>query len=122
MHIYSGDYVNTPRFLRVRIRQIFPSVDDLRDAGYTEPTHFKDGTYEVSGKCIGNNEMLFAAAYKVARPVRYVYRCPVCKNTSFVRRGSNCQGEPLCVCTACGKLHELKSLDLRMELADEEEV
>lgn len=55
-----GDYIETPRFLRVCIVEIFESIGEAWKAGYTEPTHFR-GDLEVFGKVIGENRMIFAA-------------------------------------------------------------
>lgn len=59
-----GDYVKTPRFLTVKIEDVFDNVFQAYEAGYTEPTHYtwknKDG-YDVLGKMIGTNRMNFAA-------------------------------------------------------------
>ena len=56
-----GDYIRTPRFLNVRIEEVFPNERACREAGYTEPTHYK-GDVVVLGKSIGWNRMVFAAA------------------------------------------------------------
>jgi hypothetical protein len=56
----AGDYVNTPRFLQVRIQEIFATVKEMYTAGYYEPTHYK-GAYQIQGKHIGENRMIFAA-------------------------------------------------------------
>lgn len=57
------DYVNTPRFLKVKIEQIFPSVKEMKAAGYREPTYYHDGEYEIYGRMTGRNLMEFAAAH-----------------------------------------------------------
>jgi len=59
-----GDYINTPRFLRVRIDAVFAIKGDAKDCGYTETTHFWDKPFEVWGKHIGPNRMRFAAICK----------------------------------------------------------
>lgn len=64
MEINVGDYVNTPRFLRVKIEAIFETREAAREEGYTEPTHFIDPDYEILGKSLGNNRMGFAAVSK----------------------------------------------------------
>lgn len=64
MNIQKGDYVHTPRFLNVQIQDVFLSVDDLKKAGYTETTHFRDENFEVLGKSIDSTHMEFAAARK----------------------------------------------------------
>jgi hypothetical protein len=38
--IKPGDYVNTPRFLRVKIQKTFKNEANARRQGYTEPTHY----------------------------------------------------------------------------------
>lgn len=60
----AGDVVRTPRFLNVEIETVYLTVDDMRKAGYTEPTHYQDPDYEVCGKNIGLYQMVFAAAHK----------------------------------------------------------
>jgi hypothetical protein len=55
-----GDWVDTPRFLRVRVQAIFTEIEDAYAAGYTEPTHF-DGAYKILGKTYRPNYMRFAA-------------------------------------------------------------
>ena len=59
-----GDVVRTPRFLNVQIEEIFDSADIARAAGYTEPTHFVDETYEILGKSLDMYHMVFAAAFR----------------------------------------------------------
>ena len=59
-----NDYVRTPRFCNVRINAIFADKDEMRAAGYTEPTHYIDAQYEVCGKSVGINKMVFAATLK----------------------------------------------------------
>lgn len=62
--IHVGDYIHTPRFLRVAIEAVFDSEEAMRAAGYTEPTHFRDDDYVVLGKSIDAYHMTFAAAFK----------------------------------------------------------
>ena len=59
-----GDVVRTPRFLNVQIKEIFDSADMARAAGYTEPTHFVDETYEILGRSLDMYHMVFAAAFR----------------------------------------------------------
>lgn len=59
-----GDYIKTPRFLTVRIEEVFENAATAREQGYTEPTHYDDDNYEISGKHIGTNRMIFAAIIK----------------------------------------------------------
>lgn len=58
-----GDYIYTPRFCNVRIEEVFENRDEARENRYTEPTHYK-GDYDVLGKSIGINRMVFAAVKK----------------------------------------------------------
>lgn len=53
-------YVRTPRFCTVKINAIFADKEEALALGYTEPTYFK-GDFEVRGKSIGANRMVFAA-------------------------------------------------------------
>lgn len=59
----AGDMVRTPRFLTVRIAEVFEDAKSARAAGYTEPTHY-DGEYDIKGKHTGINRMTFAAIKK----------------------------------------------------------
>jgi len=56
-----GDYIKTPRFLTVKIAEVFEDNKTAREQGYTEPTHYDDEDYEILGKHIGTNRMIFAA-------------------------------------------------------------
>lgn len=58
-----GDYIYTPRFCNVRIEEVFSDETVARENGYTEPTHY-NGEYEILGKSIGWNRMIFAAVKK----------------------------------------------------------
>lgn len=59
-----GSYVRTPRFLEVRIKEVFESPEEARKHGFTEPTHYEDEQYDVLGKSIGLNRMIFAGVKK----------------------------------------------------------
>ena len=59
-----NDTVWTPRFCNVKIKAIFKTEDELREAGYTEPTHLKNDSYVVLGKSVDMYHMQFAAAVK----------------------------------------------------------
>ena len=59
-----GDRIRTPRFLTVRIEEVFENRDEAIEAGYTEPTHYRSTDYEVVGKNIGGYDMIFAAYKK----------------------------------------------------------
>ena len=56
-----GDYIETPRFLKVKIQKVFRSNQRALDEGYVEPTHYRDSDYHIRGKHIGTNMMQFAA-------------------------------------------------------------
>lgn len=58
-----GDYIFTPRFCTVKIEQVL-SKEAAREHGFTEPTHYRDNQYEILGKSIGLNRMVFAAVRK----------------------------------------------------------
>lgn len=58
--IKKGDFVMTPRFLYVRIEEVFNTEEDARNAGFTEPTHYV-GEYSVLGKSHDMYHMSFAA-------------------------------------------------------------
>ena len=64
MKIKKGDYIRSPRFLNVRITEVYPSVAALEEAGFRETTHFQDPDYEVFGRSVGLNRMEFAAGKK----------------------------------------------------------
>lgn len=55
-----GEWIETPRFLKVRISKVFRSNERAMKEGFTEPTHYTDSEYYIRGKCLGNNRMLFA--------------------------------------------------------------
>jgi len=61
----AGDRVKTPRFLTVRIQEVFENEKDANTAGYVEPTHYDhDEEYDILGKHTGLNRMQFAAIRK----------------------------------------------------------
>jgi hypothetical protein len=60
-----GEYINTPRFCRVRIAEIFNSTTTATRNGFTEPTHYDKAAYfDILGKNIGENRMEFALVRK----------------------------------------------------------
>jgi hypothetical protein len=59
-----GDFVYTPRFCNVRIENIFDSKEEAYKEGYTEPTHYNNPEYDILGKHIGTNRMIFAEVLK----------------------------------------------------------
>ena len=62
--IRKGKYIQTPRFLNVRIADIL-TKEEARKQGFKEPTHYdSDPDFDVFGKSTGENKMLFAAVLK----------------------------------------------------------
>ncbi len=59
-----GDMIKTPRFLTVRVEEVFSNMEAAREAGYREPTHYEDSYYDILGKHTGTNRMQFAAIEK----------------------------------------------------------
>lgn len=60
-----GDSIRTPRFLTVTIKEVYENREDATRDGFTEPTHYtKDSQYDILGKSIGMNRMVFAAVRK----------------------------------------------------------
>jgi len=64
MEIKVGDYVITPRFLQVRINEVFENEDKMYQADYTEPTHYINDEWEIGGKSLDMHHMEFAACRK----------------------------------------------------------
>jgi len=62
-YLKRGDYVETPRFLRVKVSEIL-FRNDAREQGFTEPMHYENPDYDIFGKCLGENRMVFAAVLK----------------------------------------------------------
>lgn len=59
-----GEYINTPRFLKVKIAAIYERKNIARLDGYTEPTHYDNSEWDILGKHTGVNQMIFAAVRK----------------------------------------------------------
>ena len=59
----AGDYVYTPRFCTVKIKEIFTTVEEAHKNGYCEPTYYK-GEYTILGKSLDVYSMEFAAVPK----------------------------------------------------------
>ncbi len=60
-----GDFVQTRRFGKVRIEDIYDSEFKARMAGYTETTHYWDDVdYGIYGKSLDMYHMEFAAFRK----------------------------------------------------------
>jgi hypothetical protein len=57
----TGDYVETPRFLKVKIVEVYTDNTKAMEDGFTEPTHYRDEEYHIRGKHTGPNTMIFAA-------------------------------------------------------------
>lgn len=56
-----GQYVQTPRFLEVKIEEVFESVKEAEKKGYVEGTDYRDPDWHVRGRFLGENRMCFAA-------------------------------------------------------------
>jgi hypothetical protein len=63
MTMKKGDFINTPRFLKVEISEVL-TREEAAEQKYTEPTHYDNPDYMVYGKMIGQNRMKFAAIKK----------------------------------------------------------
>lgn len=59
-----GDWVDTPRFLKVEIEEVFENISQACNAGFKEPTHYQSEEYEVLGKSLDMYHMVFAAVKK----------------------------------------------------------
>lgn len=55
-----GDWVDTPRFCKVKIQKVFRTEQNAKKAGYYEPTHYEKDNYKIYGKHTGTNTMVFA--------------------------------------------------------------
>lgn len=60
-----GDYVYTPRFCTVKIKEIFTSAADAQKNGYYEQTYY-NGDYIILGKVLDQYSMEFAAVPREA--------------------------------------------------------
>ena len=60
-----GDSLYSPRFCTIWLDEVFDSVEELRAAGFNEPTYFNNKRWEIRGKSIDMYHMLFAAAPKM---------------------------------------------------------
>lgn len=60
-----GDWIDTPRFCGVRIKEVFDSLEEAESNGYKEPTYYDTGNgYGITGKSLDQYHMVFAA-YKI---------------------------------------------------------
>jgi len=109
MEIKVGDYVRTPRFLEVCIKEVFENEKEMRQAGYAEPTHYINDDWKINGKLIDINCMVFAACRKY-RPEEVTEMCGNCmrentfiwdvKTEGYKTYCPSC-GEPMMLCDAC---------------------
>lgn len=60
-----GDWVHTPRFGKVKIEKVFQKYETATKVGFTEPTYYRDDTYDVCGKALDGCHMIFAAVKKI---------------------------------------------------------
>ena len=59
-----GDTIYTPRFCSVEISAVL-GHSEAYEQGFTEPTHYhQNPDFDVYGKRIGTNRMIFAAVAK----------------------------------------------------------
>jgi len=56
-----GDWIDTPRFCKVKIEKVFSSEATARKQGFVEPTYYKGCECGILGKSTGLNTMAFAA-------------------------------------------------------------
>ena len=64
MEILKDSWVDTPRFMKVKIVDVYESRKDAYADGYTEPTHYNNPEYGILGKNTSVNHMIFAAYKK----------------------------------------------------------
>ena len=64
MTIKPGDYVRTPRFCTVQIKEVFSDREKAWEAGYREPTHYRGNDCDIFGKSLDMYHMEFAAVEK----------------------------------------------------------
>jgi hypothetical protein len=62
-----GEYIDTPRFCKVKIAEIFNSTTTALRNGFTEPTHYNKAAYfDILGKNTGESKMEFALVRKTS--------------------------------------------------------
>lgn len=59
-----GDWVNTPRFCKVKIENIYKNKQTAYANGFTEPTYYDGVDHDVFGKSLDMYHMIFAAVEK----------------------------------------------------------
>jgi hypothetical protein len=64
LNMKAGDYINTPRFCKVKIAEVFNDKTTAKEFGYCEPTYYDNPEYDIWGKHIDINRMIFAAIKK----------------------------------------------------------
>lgn len=60
----AGDFIYTPRFCIVQIKEIFADEATARAFGYNEPTYY-EGDCIILGKSLDSYHMVFAAVPSV---------------------------------------------------------
>ena len=59
-----GDYVNTPRFCTVKIKEVYKTREQAQADGFKEPTYYESNEYGILGKSLDMYHMEFAAYKK----------------------------------------------------------
>lgn len=65
--IHVGATIKTPRFMTVTLKEVSRDRQAAADSGYTEPTHYDNRDWDIFGKNIGENRMVFAAVRKTLK-------------------------------------------------------
>lgn len=60
----AGEWIDTPRFCHVKIKEVFPDEKSAKQAGYKEPTHWNNPDYGCLGKSLDLYHMEFCAYRK----------------------------------------------------------
>lgn len=87
----TGEYIDTPRFCRVKLTAVFESTIDAENSGYKEPTHYRDSLgRSVLGKHLGTNHMSFAGILGVNEVIpvlakRYINEMLDCYDYETIR-------------------------------------
>lgn len=64
----AGDWIETPRFCGVRIKEVFDSEIEARAAGYKNPTYYDKGDgWDILEKTLDEYHMVFSAVKKGVR-------------------------------------------------------
>lgn len=59
-----GDYIETPRFCKVKISEVYTDNNKAWAEGYTVSTDYRNEEYHIRGKITGKNTMIFAGIKK----------------------------------------------------------